>query len=56
MKYTFKLTEHEMRIIRLALDLEAIRKAKADLPSADEVKKLADYFERRIRDAQGGDN
>ena len=50
MKYTFKLTEHEMRIIRLALDREVKRKKEINSPQTEEVKELADFFERRIRD------
>lgn len=52
MKYTFKLTEHEARIIRLALDREVKRKEEINSPQTEEVKELADYFERRIRDRE----
>jgi hypothetical protein len=51
MKHTFKLTESEMRMIRLALDREALRGKEAGSQKADEYKQLADYFERRIRDS-----
>lgn len=52
MEYTFKFTEHEMRLIRFALDIEVKRKEKINSPQTEEIKELADYFERRIRDAQ----
>lgn len=52
MKHTFKFTEHEMRLIRLALDREVKRKEEINSPQTEEIKELADYFERRIRDAQ----
>ena len=51
-KHTFKFTEHEMRLIRLALDREVKRKEEINSTQTEEVKELADYFERRIRDAQ----
>ena len=41
-----------MRLIRLALDREVKRKEEINSPQTEEIKELADYFERRIRDAQ----
>ena len=51
MRHTFKLTEHEMRLIRLAWDREIKRKEGINSSQTEEIKELADYFERRIRDA-----
>lgn len=49
-KHTFKLTEREMRMIRIALETETERRDNGNIQRAQEYKSLLEYFDRRISD------
>lgn len=54
-KYTFKLTLREMRMIRIALELEPERRENNNIAFAQEYNSLREHFDRRIYDALKGE-
>lgn len=52
-KMTFKLTEQEARLIRVALEIASVEYNELQIEQPNKYKEMADFFARRLADREG---